>query len=73
VILYTPLDLQAVFPADAPAPVLRTVLWNRRPCVIRQTLEGSWQVERLLSTDPRDYLDPRYHPATQLGWPDSLR
>jgi hypothetical protein len=62
--LYTPL---------APEDVWGTmgeeggVAWERRHgrlCLARRAPDGTTTVERLFSTDPRDYLDPRFQPGT---------
>jgi hypothetical protein len=66
-ILYTPLSWEDIFPAEpVPAPLAGYV--NGRLCLVRVGPDGTPRIERLLSTDPQDYLDPALQPATPVSW-----
>jgi hypothetical protein len=65
--LYTPLP-----PEDIWGPLMGdvdSVHWDRhadRLCLARLGPRGERRLERLFSTNPRDYLDPRFQPGTLL-------
>ncbi|MEW6522137.1 MAG: YlzJ-like family protein [Bacillota bacterium] len=66
----TPLvPLYTIFPPDVvwqDWPVftdgLRQVAWHGRTVLVG----SDGRVERLLSTDPRDFLDPRFQPGSRV-------
>ncbi|MCL8208011.1 MAG: YlzJ-like family protein [Actinomycetia bacterium] len=66
-ILYTPLAPEDVFgwgwggPPGDDRLELEDVAG--RPCLVRTGADGRRRLERLLSTDPRDFLDPRFAPG----------
>lgn len=63
-VLYTPLALEQVLAAprtdEAPATLMQV---DARTCLVRVGPDGIRRLERLLSTDPRDFLDPRWQPG----------
>ncbi len=66
-VLYTPLALEQVWaavPADGRGDSLARV--HQRTCLVRVGADGQRRLERLLSTDPRDFLDPRLQPGQLL-------
>lgn len=66
-VLYTPLPLEDVLasPASQEAdPWLMHV--GGRPCLVRRGPGGQVVMERLLSTDPADFLDVRFQPGRPL-------
>jgi hypothetical protein len=65
-ILYTPLALEDIFPPSPNEPAVIAVTLAGRLCLARQEADGRWVIERLLSTDPADYLDARFQPHTVL-------
>lgn len=64
-ILYTPLAPEDIFGWGASAQADRVDLEDveGRPCLVRTSADGRRYLERLLSTDPRDYLNPRFAPG----------
>ncbi|MGE5561369.1 MAG: YlzJ-like family protein [Chloroflexota bacterium] len=66
--LHTIMPLELVFaqPADAEPPV--EVEADGRRLLVQHTGQA-WTVVRLLSSDPADYLDPRFQPGTPLATP----
>ena len=63
-VLYTPLameDIFAVRPEDNPA---MEIVVNGRLCLVRRGSDGTPRLERLLSTDPNDYLRMDFQPQT---------
>jgi len=36
--------------------------------VLRQLEGRCWQVEQILSTNPQDFLNPRYQPGTRISF-----
>lgn len=63
--LYTSMPLEAIFPAETTVP-LQEVFINGRLCLVKRGPDGSPRLERLISTDPKDYLNPRFAPNTLL-------
>jgi hypothetical protein len=67
VILYTPVQLEIVLGEqglDMPKP--RQVLVDGVPVLVREAGPGRGRIDRLLSTDPQDYLRPGLAPGTQV-------
>ncbi|AEJ39860.1 hypothetical protein TPY_1679 [Sulfobacillus acidophilus TPY] len=65
-ILYTPLAWDDIFPApEDAAPVWERII-DGRLCLVRQSPDGTPRLERLLSTDPADYLNPAFQPNRLL-------
>ncbi len=65
--LYTTVPWWVIFPAEpenASGPVLLTV--EGRRCLVHRGADGRPRIERLLSTDPMDFLDERFFPETPL-------
>ena len=67
--LYSVTPPEDVWNPQGPAsgPLL---LWRRhgsRMLCLRLLADGQAQVERLISTEPRDFLDPSFGPGA--GWP----
>lgn len=64
-IIYTIMPTELIFPVETAG---ETNLINRdgRSILARRDADG-WRVERLLSTDPADFLDPRWQPGAVLG------
>ncbi|MCY0879828.1 MAG: YlzJ-like family protein [Firmicutes bacterium] len=66
-ILYTPVAWSEIFPAPPEESPLVPVTVSGRLCLARRRADGALVLERLLSTDPRDYLDPRFQPQSVLN------
>jgi hypothetical protein len=62
-ILWTVMPLELVMQAGEEAPALRSVWQGDRLVMLRA--DGT--VERLLSTNPYDYLDPALQPGTPFA------
>ena len=70
-ILWTAMPLELVTEGllpEATAPVERMV--DGRMVLVTPGADGMGTVERLLSTDPADYLDPRWQPGTRISLAD---
>lgn len=65
--LYTTMPFEAVFPPDPVDPAYLELLIDGRLCLIRQCPDGTRRLERLLSTNPQDYLDARYNPNSIIS------
>lgn len=61
-VLYTPVPLEDIFPADPAENSDFERYIDGRLCLVRRAGDGSLRLERLLSTNPDDYLDPRFSP-----------
>ena len=65
-ILYTPLAMEDIFVPNMEDRPLTPRWIDGRLCLIRRDADGVERVERLLSTDPNDYWDPRFQPNSPL-------
>ncbi len=61
-VLYTPLSGEDIFPDSKQELFLKALWLEGRLCLVRRDDFGTMRVERLLSTDPADYLDPNFQP-----------
>jgi hypothetical protein len=65
-VLYTPVAVEDIF-ATAPDAQSLSERWVRgRLCLVRVGKDGMPRLERLISTDPKDYLDPAFQPNSIL-------
>jgi len=65
---YTPLPFEDVWgplQEDVSSP-MELVETGEVTLLVRRQPDGSRRVERLLSTDPRHFLDARFQPGAQL-------
>lgn len=62
--LYTPVPWESIFPADTTEAPWSELLIDGRLCLVKRSSDGHLRIERLLSTDPQDYLDSAYAPNT---------
>lgn len=63
--LYTIVPAEVIFDEDEIAPAV-PVNSNGRTVTVRQQSGGIGIVDQLLSTDPNDFLDPRWQPGTRV-------
>lgn len=70
-LLYTigPLDVLALHEASVKGATQapRLLTWQGRSVLVTVNAQGETVIERLLSTRPADYLDPRLQPGA--SWP----
>lgn len=65
--LFTTMPWETIFPNQCQeTPILMMTTVHGRPCLVRRLEDGSRRIERLLSTDPADFLDARFLPDTLL-------
>ncbi len=65
--LYTTMPWETIFPSQCQeTPILIMTTVHGRSCLVRRLEDGSRRIERLLSTDPADFLDDRFLPDTVL-------
>jgi len=63
-ILYTPLSQAEVFPeSGSEFENLHCISHEGRLLIAEQNKNGSYRLVQLLSTDPQDFLDPKYTPG----------
>lgn len=67
-IIHTVMPMELVFPSEPAA--LRLLDCGGRQVLARRD-EAGWCVERLLSSDPADFLDPRWQPGTPVPGSDA--
>lgn len=64
-ILYTPLSQADIFPHSSEENANRHFVTNQgRSMYVEQQPDGSYQLLRLLSSDPHDFLKAEYTPGT---------
>lgn len=66
-ILYTPLAFEDVFPTPEEKIVTLERWIHGRLCLLRRDADGTLRLERVLSTEPSDYLDPTLQPHQEVG------
>lgn len=68
-ILYTPMQLELVFDGleNMKPPVLEETKVNGIPMLVAGDEYGRKTIYKLLSTNPRDYLNPQFNPGTQVN------
>ncbi len=68
-VLYTPIAVEDIFPdAKNPPDMALHALWvEGRLCLVRRDGFGIMRMERLLSTDPADYLEPCFQPDAPVA------
>lgn len=64
--LYTPVAMEDIYPTDAVLTDMREYQVNGRIVIARRDRQDQWRLERLVSTDPQDYLDPQYQPQNLI-------
>ncbi|MEW6572489.1 MAG: YlzJ-like family protein [Bacillota bacterium] len=62
-ILYTPIPLELVMEGSEPARRFREGAVGGVPVMIEEVSPGRGRLERVLSTDPFDYLNPALSPG----------
>ena len=67
--LYTPLALEEIFaPEPGTAAPSECRLVRGRWCLVRKDPSGERRIERLLSTDPADYLEDTWMPGRSVSF-----
>jgi len=73
VILYTVLDMGSIIGDQAgEAGTEENAVVGGVPVVLRRTAEGSAFIERVLSTDPEDFLRPELTPGTPVIFKEGM-
>jgi len=69
-LLWTPLPLEQVlaYPEGAPSPCLEVQIGSRI-LQVQPGEHGMGVIQRLISADPGDYLDPRWQPGSRIRLP----
>ena len=62
--LYTPISMEEIFPTKTQS--YKTVTYEGKMVYIIEDESGNVQIERLISTNPQDYLNHSYSPGTVL-------
>jgi hypothetical protein len=64
--LYTPLAVEDIFRDGDPPDRFDWQTVGGRLCLVRIGADGRRRLERLVSTDPQDYLDAAWQPGQRL-------
>jgi len=69
-ILYTPMQLELVLEGleDMKQPAVRKVEVNGVPALVQDEGSGQGKLVKLLSTDPKDYINPDLMPGTSVSF-----
>lgn len=68
-VLYTVVPIEDVLLQGVEPPPQAEVEWEGRRLVVEPLEGGVARVSRLISTDPMDYLNPRWQPGSFIPWP----
>lgn len=63
-VLYTPLHEDDIFPKRIAAE--QSMTYHGRTVYVKEGEHGEFELVRLMSSNPQDYLNPRYTPGTKL-------
>ncbi|MDQ0860069.1 MULTISPECIES: YlzJ-like family protein [Bacillaceae] len=67
-ILYTSMPEELIFPVQtADFESVSTIEMNGLQMVVRQTEQNQYEIVRLLSTDPQDFLNEQYSPGQKIS------
>lgn len=64
-ILYTVMPLEAIFQEDEGGGYQDLIIGGVQ-LEVEQTAPGRGRITRIISTNPQDYLDPRWQPGTEV-------
>lgn len=64
-ILYTVMPLEAIFQEDEGGGYQDLIIEGVQ-LEVEQTTPGRGRITRIISTNPQDYLDPRWQPGTEV-------
>ena len=72
-LLYTIVPAEAIFSEDNPDEGLvsndtMVIEMEGAQLLIQQSGFGHGKVQRIISTDPQHYLDPRWQPGSTIQW-----
>ncbi len=70
-VLYTVIPIEDVLNEPGAPAAQAEVAWEGRRLLVEPLQGGVGRVVRLISTDPLDYLDPRWQPGAIVPWPGS--
>ncbi|MDD4586958.1 MAG: YlzJ-like family protein [Heliobacteriaceae bacterium] len=66
-ILYTPVPPEMIFAGlESPVPQMAVLKFKGKPVMGYQVGDGRYELTRVLSTDPADFLDPDLQPGRQI-------
>ncbi|MZP31145.1 hypothetical protein GTO91_15670 [Heliobacterium undosum] len=69
-ILYTPVPMETIFQGTTPdVPTMSIVSFKGRTVMAYNRGDGRYELTRLLTTEPKDYLDPELQPGREI-FPD---
>lgn len=67
-ILYTMMPYELIFPCESDSTQSQqTITYNGIPLLVELTDPQTFQVIRVLSSDPQHFLDDRYTPGTKIS------
>ncbi len=62
-LLWTIYPMQTVMSGQTDTPRRREISRDGRLLMVSEAQDGNYRIERLISTDPADYLDPQWQPG----------
>jgi hypothetical protein len=68
-ILYTTMPLELVYPTqDQDFSQQKMITYKGIPMLVTETEDRSYQVIRIISSDPQHYLDTSCHPGAKISF-----
>ena len=64
-VLYTPLSHEEIFPPEEDE--IQTIEYQGRTMHVRRNDDGEYQLVRLISTNPADYLNNTFQPGSIIN------
>lgn len=64
--IHTVMPMEVIFPAPESALFLREVSYSGINLLVEQLPDGRNRIERIISSNPMDYLNPQLQPGTVI-------
>ncbi|RFA37762.1 hypothetical protein CAI16_01280 [Virgibacillus dokdonensis] len=66
-IIYTPLSKEDIFYTSQEYTERQMISYNGKPLYCEKRADGSLEIVKLLSTDPKDFLNHEFSPGTIIS------
>lgn len=64
--MHTVMPIEVIFPAQEQSISLKEMPYNGVNLLVEQLPDGRKRIERIISSDPQDFLNPQMQPGTMI-------